>query len=172
MTARYGVRVASVANDWEALSWLRTAAETRLRQMEDSAGEAFTTDLVRGLERMARYTEAGLMYLVTSGRFLAACYALSPEGDPAFWEERELAEEALYLDNAMVHPACAGHGIGGVITAHAVSEGYERRARFLRLDCQRGNTRLCEHWTSLGFSWVRDAEVPGRASGTLMEMKL
>jgi GNAT superfamily N-acetyltransferase len=172
MTDRFEVRLARVEHDWEALAWLRAAVEMRLRVMEDTAGDEFTTDMVRGLHRIARYAEAGRMYLVTDERLPVACHALTPDGDPAFWTDAELGDEALYLDNAMVHPSYMGHGLGRVITAHAVSEGYEREARSLRLDCQRGNTRLRDHWARLGFSWVRDAEVPGRASGTLMEMKL
>jgi GNAT superfamily N-acetyltransferase len=172
MTVSFDVRLARVGLDWESLSWLRAAVEARLRQMEDATEQALTTDLVRGLERMARYAEAGQMYLVTDGALLIACYALAPQGDPAFWTPRELYDEALYLDNAMVHPACAGLGLGRVITAHAMAEAKERDMEFLRLDCQRGNEKLRWHWAHLGFSWVRNVEVPGRASGTLMEMKL
>ena len=57
-----------------------------------------------------------------------------------------------------------------LVTAHAALQARERRMDFLRLDCQRGNTALRAHWETLGFTWVRDVAVPGRASGTLMEM--
>jgi GNAT superfamily N-acetyltransferase len=172
VSSRYQIRLAELQYDWDALSWLRTAVEVRLRQMEETTGHDLTTDLARGLDRMAFYAGNDQMYLVAEHGMLAAAYALTPDGDPAFWTPAERKQEALYLDNAMVHPKHSGHGIGAVVTAHAVTEGAARTMDLLRLDCQRGNEKLRAHWEALGFEWVRDVQVPGRASGTLMEMKL
>jgi GNAT superfamily N-acetyltransferase len=164
----YTIRLAEMMSDWEALSWLRAGVESRLAQLE----QAQTTDLARGLDRMAVYLNRDQLYVTTEAGKIVACHALTPDGDPAFWTRGELGQEALYLDNAMVRPDYTGRGIGRLIAAHAVSEGTARLMARLRLDCQRGNDRLRSHWEKLGFSWVRDEQVPGRASGTLMEMEL
>lgn len=161
---RISTRLATLDRDWGALSALRTIAEERLRKL------GFDTDVARGLDRMAVYVNRDEMYVTKNGIVTVACHALTPAGDPAFWSERERAQEALYLDNVIVDPAYAHEGIGGLVTAHAAREARERRMDFLRLDCQRGNRRLRDHWQKLGFTWVRDVTVPGRASGTLMEM--
>jgi len=167
----YRIRLADPVFDWDALSWLRAAVEMRLVQMHERAGDVLPTDLARGLDRMAGYAGRDQMYLVLYGQSLIACHALTPDGDPAFWTPEELRQEALYLDNAMVHPSRAHMGLGAVITRHALQEARDRDMEFLRLDCQRGNKKLRSHWENLGFTHKRDTEVPGRASGTLMEVK-
>jgi len=168
----YRVRLADPVFDWDALSWLRAAVEARLVDMHERAGEVLPTDLARGLDRMAGYAGRDQMYLVLHGQNLIACHALTPDGDPVFWTPGELRQEALYLDNAMVHPTKAHMGLGALITRHALEEARERRMDFVRLDCQRSNPRLRSHWENLGFTHLRDVEVPGRASGTLMEAKV
>jgi GNAT superfamily N-acetyltransferase len=168
----YRVRLADPVFDWDALSWLRAAVEARLVRMHEQAGDVLPTDLARGLDRMAGYAGRDQMYLVLHGQSLIACHALTPDGDPAFWTPGELGQEALYLDNAMVHPARAHMGVGALITRHAHREARDRGMDFVRLDCQRGNPGLRSHWENLGFTHLRDAVVPGRASGTLMEAKV
>jgi GNAT superfamily N-acetyltransferase len=168
MTTAYTIRLAELVWDWDELSRLRTGVEARLRQMQGTE----PTDMARGLDRMAGYVQRDQMYVITEGRQIIACHALTPDGDTAFWDARELGEEALYLDNAMVRPDYMGRGLGGVITGHAAAEARSRTMDALRLDCQRGNERLRAHWELLGFTWLRDEDVPGRSSGTLMEMKI
>lgn len=161
---RFTIRLADLDRDWAALSALRSVAEIRLRRM------GIGTDVARGLDRMAGYLHRDQMYVMRNGLRTVACHALTPDGDPAFWTAGELAEEALYLDNVIVDPDYAHEGVGSLVTGHAASEAQERSMKFLRLDCQRGNAALRDHWRSLGFTWLRDVTVPGRASGTLMEM--
>lgn len=161
---RFSIRLADLDRDWAALSALRSIAEARLRKM------GFGTDVARGLDRMAGYVHRDEMYVMRHGLFAVACHALTPHGDPAFWTAEERAEEALYLDNVIVDPSHVREGLGGLVTGHAVSEAQARSMKFLRLDCMRGNSALRDHWATLGFTWLRDVTVPGRASGTLMEM--
>lgn len=156
------IRLATLEDDWDALYRLRKRAEQRVREMGHG------TDMARGLDRMAAYELAGRLYVVRRGRELIACHALVPWGDAAFWTPRELAQDALYLDSAIVDPACAHQGVGRVITGHALAEAAGAGAAFLRLDCQR-IPALRAHWERLGFTYLRTVEVPGRASGTLME---
>lgn len=160
------IRLATLDRDWGALSALRSIAETRLRKL------GLDTDVARGLDRMAGYVDRDQMYVTRKGIFAISCHALTPDGDEAFWTAEERAQEALYLDNVIVDPAYAHEGIGRLVTAHAASEAASRMMNFLRLDCQRGNKALRAHWETLGFTWRRDVTVPGRASGTLMEMTI
>lgn len=160
----FSIRLADLDRDWAALSALRSIAEARLRRM------GISTDVARGLDRMAGYVNRDQMYVMRRGLFAVACHALTPDGDAAFWTAEELAEEALYLDNVIVDPSHVHQGLGSLVTGHAVSEAQARTMKFLRLDCQRGNDALRGHWQSLGFTWLRDVTVPGRSSGTLMEM--
>jgi ribosomal protein S18 acetylase RimI-like enzyme len=162
----FTIRIATLGRDWDALSALRALAEQRVQDMGCDR-----TDLARGLDRMARYIDADQLYVVCQAGGLVACYALTPDGDPDFWTRQELAEDALYLDNAIVHPAHAHRGVGSLITRRAMTETADRGMESLRLDCQRV-PGLRAHWERLGFTWLRDVEVPGRASGTLMERKL
>lgn len=162
----FSIRLADLDRDWPALSALRSIAEARLRKM------GFGTDVARGLDRMAGYVHRDQMYVMRRGLFVVACHALTPDGDAAFWTADELAQDALYLDNVIVDQKHAHQGIGGLVTGHAVSEAQERGMKFLRLDCMRGNAALRDHWHTLGFTWLRDVTVPGRMSGTLMEMTI
>jgi GNAT superfamily N-acetyltransferase len=168
----FTVRLAVLEAHWLGLTRLRIAVGKQLQQMEQEAGTELTADLARSLDRMARYTESDQMYVVSEGAFLAACYALTPDGDRAFWTPAERRQEALYLDSVMVHPFYARHGLGGFITRRARQDAADRTMNFLRLDCQRGNAALRAHWEKLGFTWLRDVTVPGRASGTLMETEI
>lgn len=152
--------------DWDELSELRGLAEARVRSMGYDH-----TDLARGLDRMAGYLHRGDLYVVRQRPGLVACYALTLHGDPAFWTSQEQDDDALYLDNAVVHPAHAHRGVGSLITRYAVNEARARGLDRVRLDCQRV-PGLRAHWERLGFTWLRDTEVPGRTSGTLMERKL
>lgn len=159
------IRLATLENDWDDLSELRGRAERRARDM------GYGSDFARGLDRMAGYELNDQLYVIRQGRALIACHALTPDGDPAFWTAAELAQDSLYLDNAVVDPAHAHRGVGSLITRHAKDEAGKRGMSLLRLDCQRVPA-LRAHWERLGFTHLRDVEVPGRASGTLMETKI
>jgi GNAT superfamily N-acetyltransferase len=158
----FSIRRATLERDWDDLSGLRFAVERRVRDM------GYVTDFARGLDRMAGYVNADRLYVIRQAGSLVASYALTPDADPAFWTAEEQAQDALYLDNAMVHPAHAHRGMGSLITRHARDEAARRGLTLLRLDCQRV-TELRAHWERLGFTWLRDVDVPGRSSGTLME---
>lgn len=157
------IRRAELERDWDELSRMRDLVEKRARDWE-----AGGTDVARGLDRLARYIDADQLYLIISARSIIACHALTPQGDPAFWSPAELAQDALYLDNAMVHPAVARRGVGSKIVRHARDEAVKRSIPRVRLDCQRV-LGLRAQWERLGFAWVRDVVAPGRSSGTLME---
>lgn len=159
----FSTRLATLERDWDDLSALRQRAEDRVRAM------GYESDFARGLDRMAGYINADRLYVIRQGRALIACYALVPYGDAAFWTPAELGQEALYLDNAMVDPRHAHRGVGFLITRRARDEAVKRGVSLLRLDCQRVQP-LRAHWERLGFTWLRDVQVPGRSSGTLMEM--
>jgi GNAT superfamily N-acetyltransferase len=161
----FSIRLATLERDWDELSALRLAAEKRVQEM------GYDGDFARGLDRMAGYELHDELYVIRQRGALVACHALTPSGDPAFWTPQELAQDALYLDSAMVHPDHAGRGVGSLITRHARDEAAKRGMSLLRLDCQRV-PELRAHWERLGFTWLRDAEVPGRSSGTLMEAKV
>lgn len=160
----FSIRLATLEDDWDELNSLRFAVERRVRQM------GYGTDVARGLDRMAAYVNGDRLYVIRQAGSLIACHALTPDGDPAFWTPQERAQDALYLDSVMVRPLHARRGVGSLITRHAADECRKRGTALLRLDCQR-HARLRAHWERLGFTWLRDEEVPGRASGTLMEMK-
>lgn len=164
MTQQFTVRRAVLEDDWDALSAMRGRVEARMRDM------GHDTDVARGLDRMAHYELREQLYVIRYNGRLVACHALTDDGDAAFWTQAELWAEALYLDNAMVEPSFAHRGLGHMIIAHAREEAQGRGMKLLRLDCQR-IPRLRAHWEHLGFTWLRDVIVPGRTSGTLMEMK-
>lgn len=160
----FSIRLATLEKDWDELSALRDRVETRVRAM------GYDTDVARGLDRMAGYIHNDQLYVIRQMSVLIACHALTPGGDAAFWTPAELAEDALYLDSAMVDPSQAHRGVGSLITRHAVNEAAVRSMAAVRLDCQRVPA-LRAHWELLGFTWLRDVVVPGRSSGTLMEVK-
>lgn len=161
----FSIRLATLHDDWDDLARLRFAVEERVRAMGGS------TDVARGLDRMAGYELHDELYVIRQGPELIACHALTPSGDPAFWTREELAQDALYLDSAMVSPYYAHRGVGSLITRHARDEAGKRGMSLVRLDCQR-IPELRAHWERLGFTHLRDVEVPGRASGTLMEVSV
>jgi GNAT superfamily N-acetyltransferase len=165
----YLIRRAELHADWGELSRLREFVEADMRR----AGR--DTDLARSLDRMARYVEGDRMYVIAPAmsvsRLFVACWALTDEADKEFWTPEEQQEDALYLDSAMVHPSYSHRGVGRMIAGYSQMEAFDRGMTALRLDCQR-DPDLRFHWEALGFTWLRDVTVPGRTSGTLMEMKL
>lgn len=165
----YLIRRADLHADWAELSRLREFVETDMRR------RGRETDLARSLDRMARYVEEDRMYVIAplhaASLLFVCCWALTEEADKAFWTPEEQQDDALYLDSAMVHPAYSHRGVGRMITGYSQMEAFDRGMTALRLDCQR-DPALRAHWEALGFTWLRDETVPGRTSGTLMEMKL
>lgn len=165
-TSGFSLKRATLENDWDDLSRLRFRAEERVRAMGHG------TDVARGLDRMATYEREEQLYALRDrSGLLVACYALTPAADPAFWDAEERQADALYLDSAIVDPGHAHRGLGRVITFRACEQARAVPVKLLRLDCQR-IPRLRAHWESLGFTHLRDVEVPGRMSGTLMERKI
>jgi GNAT superfamily N-acetyltransferase len=158
---------ANMEYDWHGLSALRLAAERSLR----SRGIQQWTDTARGLDQMAQYTNRDEMYLVREGPTAVGCFVLTDQPDVDFWADDPDRDECLYLHKVIAAPWAKGTGIGQMIVEYSMAEAKARKCQAVRLDCWRGNDKLREHWESLGFTYLRTAEVAGRNSGVLMEQR-
>jgi hypothetical protein len=154
--------------DWYALSTLRLAAERWLREN----GITQWTDHARGLDQMMKYTDHDEMYLVREGPTAVGCFALTDKPDLDFWSGDPERGECLYLNKAITAPWAAHTGVGRFIIDYALAEAAARKCVALRLDCWRGNEKLRSHFESLGFTYLRTAEVRSRNDGVLMEQRI
>ena len=109
----------------------------------------------------------GEFWIASDGAGLVAVIAISPEGDPDFWTDAELAEPAVYLSKAAVLPSQAGRGIGALLFRWATDYASRLGVAWVRLDAWRTNTGLHAYYSRRGWCWVRAMTVPGRKSGVL-----
>lgn len=159
---------AELEKDWYALSALRLAAERDLRER----GINQWTDTARGLEQMVFFVNRDEMYLVREGPSAVACFVLTGRPDPDFWADDTERHECLYLHKMIVAPWARDTGLGQFIVDHAMAEADERCCSAVRLDCWKDNEKLKSHFESLGFTYLRTVETPGRNDGVLMERRL
>lgn len=76
---------------------------------------------------------------------------------------------ARYLCRMAVARSVAGQGVGAAVVDFADWLARCAGVAYLRLDCSKTNTRLHDHYRSLGFEHVATAELGHRLSGALFE---
>ncbi|NHU84310.1 GNAT family N-acetyltransferase [Kocuria sp. JC486] len=90
--------------------------------------------------------------------------------DPSFWPENPA--DSVFLHALMVDRSWAGCGLGTHLVEFASHEAREAGAQWLRLDCAAENKQLRSYYRRLGFQKVRDQDVDGLFTVTLMRKAL
>ena len=111
--------------------------------------------------------ERGEILLARDRDCAVAMAAVSSEGDPAFWSQRELAEPAYWISSMA---RAEGHsGLGGWLLRWVTDAADAAGARWARLDARRDNTGLHAYYLRRGWRYKRTQEVADRYSGALFE---
>lgn len=84
---------------------------------------------------------------------LMACNWTITFEDKEIWEEKDQGD-AIYIHRIVTHPTFRGNRYIDVIVQWAKQYGIKEGKRFVRLDTLRNNTRLIQHYTSAGFSFL------------------
>lgn len=70
--------------------------------------------------------------------------------DPDAWPDDR--DEAGYVHGLIIRNEARGRGVGAAMLAWAERTTRERGRRFLRLDCDATNSKLCAYYERLGFT--------------------
>lgn len=90
--------------------------------------------------------------------------------DPDFWPENP--PDSLFVHGLMVDRSLAGQRMGERMLRWAAQQARERGASWLRLDCAADNQALRDYYRCAGFEEVREQEVDGLFTVTLMQKAL
>jgi len=158
----------------ETAAWLREKGITG--QWPASFTNPLPTDVEKNRpEELRRYAEIGQLWIFTDGYrgTPVACMGCThwPDLDFAHFWPRGHGElfNARYLVRMAVRPVFRGNGIGAAMVDYGAWLARLAGVRYLRLDCSKTNTRLHEHYRSLGFEHVATADCDWRLSGALFE---
>lgn len=157
-----------------------TAAYLRARGITGQWPASFTDPLPTDVEKdrpgeLRKYAEASQLWMFHNG----------PGGDPVstvvctHWPDLDFAHywpcghsglfNARYICRMAVRPVYRGNGVGAAMMDFAGWLARLAGVEYLRLDCSKTNTRLHEHYRSLGFEHVATADCDWRLSGALFE---
>jgi len=78
--------------------------------------------------------------------------------DLLYWGKQE--ENATYIHSLLVTDAFNGRGMGKKIIASICAKASNKGSRFLRLDADSKNPKLCRYYEGLGFKKVGQVELP------------
>jgi GNAT superfamily N-acetyltransferase len=139
---------------------VRRAAEEDVERVAGLLEEAAAWLRSRGIDQWpARFPREGVArrvrerecYLAWDGADAVGTFSLQPS-DPVLWGERPA--DAVYLHGLAVRRT--HRGLGRELLAWAERAAAAAGKRYLRLDCNAGNPRLCAYYRDAGFLHVGD----------------
>jgi GNAT superfamily N-acetyltransferase len=139
------IRVATAADRETVLDILRSASAARAAYGVTTWGDDFP-DIDRGIL-------SGEVYLASMCGQSAGTFVLR-WSDEAVWGPD--AGDSGYLHRLATRPEAAGRGLGTKLISAAADLARERGRRWLRLDCDRDNSRLRSYYESHGFIHAGD----------------
>ncbi|WP_423395073.1 GNAT family N-acetyltransferase [Burkholderia sp. LMG 21824] len=95
--------------------------------------------------------DAGSLHIVEQDRIAAAMFVLRWE-DEAYWGPQ--APVAGYLHRLSVRDGFHGRGLGRHVIDWCADQVRAQQRRFLRLDCDPRNAKLCAYYEAFGFERV------------------
>ena len=78
--------------------------------------------------------------------------------DLMYWGQQK--EEALYVHSLVVRDAYNGTGIGKTVLEMVGEEAKKQNRKFLRLDADSKNSKLCAYYENMGFQKVGTKALP------------
>ena len=121
-------------------TWLKGKGIDQWRQfLDEKKGQAI-------LDR--RFREGDVYKVLQKGAILGVFVT---QWDDAFWHSTKMDDLACWIHTMGIEPSLTGKGIGKKILSYV--ENVARRAgkKFVRLDCDGNNARLCGYYESNGF---------------------
>ena len=91
--------------------------------------------------------------------------------DELYWDEKGKDENTRYIHSLVVTPEYSGKGIGADILVDVIGKLRNQGVKFLRLDCDSSNSRLCRYYEDQGFIKAGEKITPYSVNN-LYEMKL
>ncbi len=82
-----------------------------------------------------------------------ACVWATTFSDEEIWEERN-KDASVYIHRIATNPDFRGHNFVGIITEWAKEYAKNNHKDFVRLDTLGNNTKLIEHYTNAGFTFL------------------
>ena len=82
-----------------------------------------------------------------------ACVWATTFSDEQIWEARN-ADPAVYIHRIATNPAFRGHNFVETIVSWAVKHARKLGKEYVRLDTLGNNTRLIDHYTQAGFTFL------------------
>ena len=82
-----------------------------------------------------------------------ACVWATTFSDEEIWEERNI-DAAVYIHRIATNPQHRGHNFVSMITEWAKEYAKANNKDFVRLDTLGNNTKLIEHYTNAGFTFL------------------
>ncbi len=82
-----------------------------------------------------------------------ACVWATTFSDAQIWEERN-ADKAIYIHRIATNPSFRGKNFVGIIVAWAKQYATTIDKDYVRLDTLGNNTKLIEHYTNAGFTFL------------------
>lgn len=83
---------------------------------------------------------------------IACNWAITFE-DKEIWEERD-QNNSIYIHRIATHPAFRGNRFVDAIVTWAKAYALSKEKQFIRLDTLGNNTKLIDHYTSAGFTFL------------------
>lgn len=91
------------------------------------------------------------------------------EQDLVYWGEQ--SEKAKYIHSLVVKEKYNGKGIGSLILHNVANDAKEKHCKYLRLDVDSKNLKLCKYYEKQGFKKVGIKKLP-LSVNTLYQKKL
>jgi ribosomal protein S18 acetylase RimI-like enzyme len=103
------------------------------------------------LQWLSQGFEKSEVYFIKAAKRTIAMYRLM-EVDLKYWGKQP--DPAVYIHSLIVHPDFKGNGIGAQIIEMIHEMAQSAGKKFLRLDCDASNLKLCNYYRQLGFTNV------------------
>ena len=159
-----------------AILSLRKAAPSDVAQAVAVIREASDWLATRGISWLREFPGAtpqrvadGILWLayLEGAAEPVATIALETRADPEFWKPEE--SDALFVHSLAVRRSASGLGVGSGLLEFARDQAARRDVPWIRLDCNKANTKLQQYYIRQGFTHLRTVDLPHRNSGALFQ---
>lgn len=158
--ASKNVRLAT-PEDLSILTQIRNDAfVTKLAHADHAWGKRTWTEADVQIN-LSRSFARGEVYVVEQDDLPVATFSLSLDGersDITAWESQD--RNAAYVHRICVRKGFNGLGLGCYVVDWCANKLSSLGRRFLRLDCDSRNTKLCAYYESLGFTRIGIKPIP------------
>jgi ribosomal protein S18 acetylase RimI-like enzyme len=103
----------------------------------------------KGKATLERRFREGEVYKIVKDGVILGVFVI--QWDDTFWHPMKKDDLACYIHTMGIDPSLTGKGIGKKILSFAEDIAVRAGRKYIRLDCNADNARLCEFYESNGF---------------------